>query len=122
MKKYISHSIAFITLLCLTVHVVHGQIVEPDCATTLCNPFSGGDTLTEFLTTLIDKIVLPIGAVIAVFFFILTGFKYVMAQGNPGKLGDANRSLLYTSIGTVILLGAWAIAQVIEGTVKQFQN
>src|SRR3989344_8190475 len=83
----------------------------------LPNPFSGGDSLFALLKTIINEIILPIGGVIAVLAFIYSGFQYVMAQGNETKLATAHKSLLYTSIGTAVLLGSWVLANVICTTI-----
>lgn len=85
---------------------------------TLDNPFSKANTLFELLTAVIDNILLPIGGVLAVLAFIYSGFLYVTAQGNESKIATAHRALLYTSIGTAVLLGSWVIAKVIENTIN----
>ncbi|MBX4199869.1 pilin [Candidatus Parcubacteria bacterium] len=82
------------------------------------NPFKTGGSISELLKSIINNIILPIGGVLAVLGFIFAGFKYVTAQGDPTKVSNASRALLYTAIGTAILLGAWAISEVIYNTVK----
>jgi predicted permease len=90
------------------------------------NPFNCGGvspcTLFSFLRSIIDNIILPIGGVLAVLAFIFSGFLYVMAQGNETKLKTAHNALLYTAIGTAILLGSWVLAKVIETTVNQLRT
>ena len=87
--------------------------------TRLSNPFKGGDSLIALLRTIINEILLPIGGVLAVLAFIYSGFKYVTAQGDPKKIESAHRALLYTAIGTALLLGAWMFATVICNTIGQ---
>jgi len=48
---------------------------------------------------------------------IYSGFLFVFARGNSEKLGKAKDALLYTLIGAAILLGSWAIAEMIQATV-----
>jgi SNF family Na+-dependent transporter len=88
---------------------------------TLTNPFSKADSLFELLETVVNDILLPIGGVLAVLAFIYSGFKYVTAQGNEDKIKTAHKALLYTSIGTAVLLGSWVIAQLIENTINQLK-
>ena len=92
---------------------------------TLDNPFNcnGVDPCTLFtmFEAIINDILLPIGGVLAVMAFIYSGFLYVTAQGNTDKLKTAHNALLYTSIGTAVLLGSWVIAEVIENTINQLQ-
>lgn len=87
----------------------------------LKNPFRGGDSLFKLLETIINDILLPIGGVLAVLAFIYSGFLYVTAQGNEAKLKTAHKALLYTAIGTAVLLGSWVIAKVIENTINQLR-
>ena len=85
---------------------------------TLENPLRGGvNSLFGLLRLIIDKILLPIGGILAVLAFIYSGFLYVTAQGNEAKIKTAHTALLYTAIGTALLLGAWVFAGAICGTI-----
>jgi hypothetical protein len=91
----------------------------------LPNPFrcAGEDcNLIGLLKAIVNNILMPIGVVLAVLAFIYAGFKYVMAQGNVNKVAEAHRTLLYTAIGTAILLGAWTIANVIHNTITSIMK
>src|ERR1051325_3277782 len=81
---------------------------------TIDNPFKKGvgDTLFDLAQAIVNNIILPIGGVVAVVAFIYSGFKYVMARGNENEIKEAHRALLYTAIGTALLLGAWVFANV----------
>ena len=97
---------------------------NPGTGIKLDNPFNcGGSDCTIFtlLEKVINDILLPIGGVLAVLAFIYSGFLYVTAQGNESKLATAHKALLYTSIGTAVLLGSWVIAKVIETTINQLK-
>lgn len=85
----------------------------------LDNPFKGSNSLFALLRAVINDIILPIGGVLAVLAFIYSGFLYVTAQGNESKLATAHKALLYTSIGTAVLLGSWVLANVICETIGQ---
>ena len=52
-------------------------------------------------------------------FIVIAGFKFVAAQGNENKISEAKDNLKYVVYGTVLILGAWVIATLIGGTVKQ---
>lgn len=82
------------------------------------NPFSGGDSLFALLSKILNDIIMPIGGVLAVLAFVYSGFLYVMAQGNEEKLKNAHRALLFTSIGTAVLLGAWVLSNAICKTIE----
>ena len=59
-----------------------------------------------------------IGLPVAVVFLVLVGFKFIIAQGDTGKLEKARENLLHTVIGIAIFLGAWTIAEVIKSTLQ----
>jgi hypothetical protein len=63
-------------------------------------------------------LVAVVGSIVVVFFIIWSGYKLVMARGNPGEMTKAKDMLLATVIGGAILLGADIIANVVINTVK----
>lgn len=71
------------------------------------------DAIKYFVNALI-RIAIPF----IVVFFIWSGLQFILAQGNPEKLGKAKKTFLYTIIGTLLILGAWAITNAIIGTVN----
>lgn len=83
------------------------------------NPLSNVCSIRDFVTRIIETIVLPIGTTIAVFMLIYTGFLFVVAQGNQTRLEQAKRMLLWTVIGTLVLLGAYAITNILAETAIQ---
>ena len=89
---------------------------------TIKNPFSIGDNLYKILEAIVDKVLIPIGGTLCVLAFIYAGFKYVIAQGKPKEIEEANRTLLYAAIGTAVLLGAWTITKVINSTLDSIIN
>lgn len=86
------------------------------------NPLKNIDTVGQFIEVVANDIVLPIGAVAVVIAIIYSGFLFVTAQGNTAKLETAKKAFLWTAIGTIVLLGAWVIAQVIQNTIDQIRN
>lgn len=87
----------------------------------ISNPFKGGNSITDLFMAILRGIVLPIGGVLAVLAFIYAGFKFVMARGNTTQIQEAKRALLYAVVGTILLLGAEAIAGAIKSTVDQLR-
>ena len=88
---------------------------------TISNPLACGEncTLFTFVEMIVNNIILPLGGVLCVLAFIYSGFKYVMARGDSKAIGEAHLALLYTAIGTALLLGAWLFANVIKETVNE---
>lgn len=97
-----------------------GPVTEPvSQKITFENPLSiDNATVSGFIEAVITKIVVPIGAVVSVVFIIYAGFLFVTAQGSDDKLKSAKTALLNAIIGTIIILGAWTIAQVIKSTIQ----
>ncbi len=58
---------------------------------------------------------------IAVLAIIYSGFLFVAAKGNPGKLEEAKKIFYFTLIGIAILLGAEILSKVIESTVTSLK-
>ncbi len=86
---------------------------------TIDNPLKTDiDTLPEFIEEVL-RIVLKIGIPIITLFIIYAGLLFVMAAGNPEKLKKAKETLLWTLVGAAVLLGAWVIAEAIQGTLTQ---
>ena len=86
--------------------------------TKLDNPLSakGINNVPDFIKNLLTG-VLRVGIPIVALAIIYCGFLFVEARGNTEKLTKAKDALLYTLIGAAILLGSWAIAQMISNTV-----
>jgi len=63
--------------------------------------------------------VVKIGIPIVALAIIYCGFLFVQARGKPEAIKKAKDALIYTIIGAAILLGSWAIAQLISETVLE---
>ena len=90
---------------------------ETDSSTSgkIVNPINA-NSIQEFIKTFLTGVI-KIGMPIVALAIIYCGFLFVSAQGNSEKLTKAKDALLYTLIGAGILLGSWAIAQLISETV-----
>jgi hypothetical protein len=69
------------------------------------------------MLAILDGVVL-IGSIFLTLMIVYVGFLFVAAQGNEEKIRSARSALVWTVIGGLILLGAKAIALVIEQTVS----
>lgn len=79
-------------------------------------------TIPDFIKVVIEKILMPIGGVVAVLMVMWAGFLYVTAGGNENQIKKAHDALLSAVIGAAILLGAWVIATAIQGTIDQLKS
>lgn len=81
------------------------------------NPLGDGSTLPAFVESLLG-IIIRAGIPLIVLAIIYTGFRFVYARGKPEEIKKAKEILLYTVIGTAIILGAWTIATILTNTVS----
>jgi len=104
-------------LSCLNYPIIIGVILfiglffVATNAEAIDNPLDA-DTLAELVEG-IANIVAIIGAIIAVIFIILSGAMFVFARGNEEKITKAKSMLIWTVVGTAVLMGAWAIANAV---------
>lgn len=82
------------------------------------NPLDNVTTLDGFLAVALN-LILAVAWAIAAFFLILSGFRFVQAQGNPEKLELAKKTFLYTIIGIAVIAGANAIVLVLQDLLQE---
>ncbi len=84
---------------------------------TICDPLQNRyGSIPDLIKSILEG-ALKIGIPLVALAVIYSGFLFVAARGNSEKLGKAKDALLYTLIGAGVLLGSWAIAQMISATV-----
>lgn len=82
----------------------------------LKNPIKS-NTIQEFVRNILEG-VLKVGVPLVALAIIYSGFLFVTALGNPGKIEEAKKTLTNTIIGAALLLGAWGLSELIVETVK----
>lgn len=85
----------------------------------LQNPIRYSD-FDAFLLDIV-QVVVQYGAILVVFFLVYTGFKFVVAQGNPEKISEAKKMLAWVVVGAFVLLGVFVIREAICGTLNQLR-
>lgn len=78
-------------------------------------------TISEFVEGLLRAVVYIALPIISIF-IVYAGFMFITAQGNTEKLAQARNNFLYVVIGAILILGAWAIAQLIGGTINELRG
>lgn len=82
----------------------------------LKNPIPNVESLEEFIGVILRGVI-KIGIPLVVIMIIYSGFLFVTALGNSEKLSKAKDALVWSMIGTAVLLGSWAISELIIDTV-----
>lgn len=75
----------------------------------------------EFISGLLKALVTISLPIISVF-IVYAGFQFVVARGNSSGIEAAKRNFLYVVIGAIMILGAWALSQILAGTVEQLRG
>src|SRR5690606_34656850 len=114
-KKQLPYTVSFFIVFFLPAVLASAQITCDPNLGQICNPINSS-TINGFIKQLLEG-VLKIGIPIVALAIIYAGFLFVSARGSTEKLKTANDALLYSLIGAAILLGSWAIAQLISDTV-----
>lgn len=79
-------------------------------------PWTNSSTLVEYFTLILDA-VLKMGGLVVVMLLVHSGFLFVTSQGNDQKLEEAKKSFTWVIVGAAIILGGWAVTEVIINTV-----
>ena len=82
----------------------------------LTNPIKAA-SFGAFVTAITD-IIIQIGIPLAAVFIIWSGFLFVTARGDEKKLTAAKTTLVWTLIGTAIIVGAKVLATAIVNFAK----
>ena len=104
-----------VTFILVSPVLSFAQVTGDPPIVTIDNPI-GADTINELIKTILEGVI-KIGIPIIALAIIYCGFLFVSARGKPESIKKAKDALLYTLIGAAILLGSWAIAQLISETV-----
>ena len=58
---------------------------------------------------------LTFGGVVALFFIIIAGYKYIFSHGDPKKIEEAKRTLSYAILGLVVIFLSFFFVNFIAG-------
>lgn len=94
------------------------QFVLAQISVELENPLAIG-SIQDLLVAILNIVMILMIPVI-VFFIIYAGFLYVTARGNAEQVKQATRALTYAVVGGILVVGAFAIAEIIKATVQSF--
>lgn len=104
----------------IIVLMIAGQVYAQ--GSTLESPLNPAiSSIPTFIASAL-KILVMVALPIISLFIVYAGFMFVMARGNETALTKAKTNFVYVVIGAVLILGAWLIAQLLQGTVTQLMG
>ena len=123
-------ALAFILTLGTLFFICLLSIATPVFAQAGCPPDTGGlpnpldcqySSVPGFIRGAL-LVLVKVSIPILTLFIVWSGFLFVTARGNSGKLETAKSNFVYVIIGALLILGAWVIATLIGGTIKQLTD
>lgn len=108
-KKIIASSVltALLTLPTLALGFTAGP-VPPSTSTVDING----------LIQIVLDILWPIAVAFFIVMFVLAGFLFATAQGDPEKLGQARSAVIYGLVGVVVAVLAFAVVSIVRNQVN----
>jgi hypothetical protein len=102
--KFMKSPLVKITLFIALIIFISAPFVARAIDVTIPNPLQA-DTFAE-LINLIIKFVFNLALWIAVIMFLIAGFVYITANGEPAKIKQAKDIILWTSVGLIVVISA----------------
>lgn len=98
------------------VYLVQQTLKSKSKVTTELGGVRGPDTAAQVVEALI-QLGLAFGAVVAVLFLVLGGYRYMTSQGNQTQTESAKNTVLYSMIGLVVIFLSTLIFRTIKSTI-----
>ncbi len=68
--------------------------------------------IQNFIQSIIE-IFVTLSGLVATGFFVWGGVRYITSSGNPEALDGAKKTILYSSVGLAIVLGAFVLSNIV---------
>lgn len=89
------------------------SVVELDTSP-LPNSTPGADPGSTNLQLVLNIVFGTLGAV-AFLMIVISGLRYILSSGDPGKMSQAKNGVIYSVVGLVISLAAFSIVTLVAG-------
>jgi hypothetical protein len=84
------------------------------------NPLNSNmSDIPSIINAVMRGVIMPLASILVVLALLYSGFKFVIARGNPTEIQKAREGLLWVLIGSAVLLGAYGISEFVKGTINQ---
>lgn len=119
MQRYKTPALGRVVAGFLSMALLLGTVTITNAAP-FTNPLGNID-LYGFLLNILNSVVFILFPVI-VLMIVYVGFLFVAAQGNQQKLQEAKKAIVWTVIGSLVVLGSKALALAIRATVYNIEG
>ena len=75
---------------------------------------SGDVTKIQSFIQSVIQVLVTLAGLVSVGFFVWGGFGYITSSGNPEALDRSKKTILYSAVGLVVVLGAFVLSNVIS--------
>lgn len=74
-------------------------------------------SLAMYLVNIVFNIIWVVAVGFSVVMFIIAGFKYLTAQGDPSKVWEATRMVIYGAVGIGVMILSFSIVWILRLTI-----
>ena len=106
-KKFLPKTAIFYII---NLGLVNLALAQQRQRVSLPNPLGEGTQTFRDVVVKLAQAITYIGIPIAGIFIIYSGFLFVSARGNEEQITKAKSTFFWTMVGTLLIVGAWAIA------------
>ncbi len=126
MMKYLIHNLKYQPFYRILFSATIVLLLLGSCLSTLYvfaegskldNPLKDEYSTVDKLIGALLKIIIKIGVPVAALFLVYAGFMFVTSQGEPKRLDTAKSILIWTIVGTFLVVGAMVIREVLTSTI-----
>lgn len=83
----------------------------------LAQPGQLGIPITTLIIDILNvalNVLWSIAVAFVIIMFTIAGFKYLTAQGDPSKISESNKAVIWGTVGTAVVVLAWSVIAVVR--------
>ena len=74
---------------------------------------TGGVSQVQTFVESIIQVMITLAGAVSVGFFVWGGFGYITSSGNPEKMDQSKKTIMYSGLGLAIVLGAFVLSSIV---------
>lgn len=96
----------------ITAITIYSHSLTQSIYAAFADSSTGVSSIESFIKSIIT-VVASLAGLIATGFFVVGGFRYIISSGNPEHLDKAKKTIIYSSIGLAITIGAFVLSNIV---------